>query len=248
MQLIGIDCATDPRNMGFALGQYRGNTVELECVLTGTSHPQNLQQVARWLERESDTLLCLDAPLGWPGPLAESLPGHQAGQGIPASANDLFRREADREVKRRLNKQPLDVGADRIARTAWAALDFLTQLRKLSGLALPLAWSAHPPPPGASVIEVYPAATLVAHGLRASGYKQAGDYAWRREIIHGLGKLLGLPGERQAMETDADALDATICMLAGVDFLQGHCPPPTDMALARQEGWIWVREPRTPAC
>lgn len=41
--------------------------------------------------------------------------------------------------------------------------------------------------------------------------------------------------------SDDNALDSAICVLAGQDFLLGHCADPTDPALAKKEGWIWVR-------
>ncbi len=36
------------------------------------------------------------------------------------------------------------------------------------------------------------------------------------------------------------ALDAVLCVCAGLDFLAGHAVPPEDLPLAKREGWIWV--------
>jgi hypothetical protein len=44
------------------------------------------------------------------------------------------------------------------------------------------------------------------------------------------------------LESSDDALDAAICVLAGLDFLRGEVYKPKDFPLAKEEGWIWVRE------
>ena len=51
-----------------------------------------------------------------------------------------------------------------------------------------------------------------------------------------------LPAERNDMESNADVLDAAICVLAGFDFVTGTATPPTRLDLAQHEGWIWVRK------
>jgi hypothetical protein len=37
------------------------------------------------------------------------------------------------------------------------------------------------------------------------------------------------------------ALDAVLCVAAGIDFLAGAALGPDDPEVARREGWIWVR-------
>src|SRR5437016_7332440 len=49
----------------------------------------------------------------------------------------MFRRVTDDVIYERLGKRPLDVGADRIARTAHAALRFLEELRGFLGSTSP---------------------------------------------------------------------------------------------------------------
>ena len=41
--------------------------------------------------------------------------------------------------------------------------------------------------------------------------------------------------------SNADALDAVVCLLAAMDFLGGYALPPDDRDRAEREGWIWVR-------
>jgi len=237
--IVGIDCATIDAKIGVAWGTWSGGKVEvLEVALCGPERSA-ASFVTAWL-RDSGIpgLVAIDAPLGWPQPLARTLSAHRAGELIRTSPNDMFRRETDRFIQRTLGKTPLDVGADRIARTAHAALRLLGEVRTELGIAIPLAWST--PPIGVAAIEVYPAATLLAHGLRATGYKRPNQVAERREIISALAGTLCLETEIALLETSADALDAVVCLLAAKDFLEGRAAGPTDQPLAELEGWIWA--------
>ena len=84
-------------------------------------------------------------------------------------------------------------------------------------------------------------ATLTAHGLRASGYKKPRDEKERAEILQGLSERVEIQLDlRDLLRSNADALDAAICVLAGSDFLRGHALPPPDLDKAKREGWIWV--------
>ena len=239
--VVGVDCASDPKNIGLALGRFADGRTVVEAVQRGTGRPSPAEVVAGWVEASgAPVLLALDAPLGWPAPLAEALAAHRAGETIEADAHRLFRRATDRFVKDRLGKQPLDVGADRIARTAHAALAFLGALRRRLGLPIPLAW--RPEVEGVAAIEVYPAATLAAHGLRASGYKHPRGHDARRRLAADLGTCLGLPPDDALVQSD-HPLDAALCVLAAQDFLLGRAVPPPDRGLAEREGWIWVAAP-----
>lgn len=141
-----------------------------------------VEQLAAWMAGQKRVLVELDAPLGWPEPLGRLLSSHSAGGSLGEQPNRLFRRETDRYVKQHLGKLPLDVGADRIARTAHAALALLNELRQRTGESIPLVWNEdYPERIGA--IEVYPAGTLSAAGVRCSGYKEPAKVAERKEII-----------------------------------------------------------------
>lgn len=242
--IVGVDCATDPRKVGLAIGHWRDGRLHLLGARAGSTTEENLALLTAWLDLDPDlpSLLALDAPLGWPAPMADHLPGHRAGQSIPVPPNQLFRRATDRFVHHHLGKLPLDVGADRIARTALAALQLLDDLRNRTGRPIPLAENAIPPTSTAA-IEVYPAATLHARGLRSTAYKRPDQEPARREILSGLSSEwhLEVSGVDQAMLAQADVLDAAICVLAGADFAAGLALPPEDPDLARREGWIWVR-------
>ena len=240
--IIGIDCAVDPRRTGLALAfEYLGR-LRVEHVVAGLEADALRIRLSYWMAQYPVVVLALDAPLGWPSALGTELAAHHAGEPIDIAPDELFRRATDREIKSTLGKQPLDVGADRIARTAVAALDLLQFLRDESGVAIPVAvdyqLSRDP-----VAIEVYPAGTLKACGLRASGYKQVSQRQQRVEILTGLTHYLDVGGFDDLLLADDNALDAVICALAGFDFLNGKAAPPRDRELARKEGWIWVRRP-----
>lgn len=237
MTLVGIDCATQPKNIGLARGRWADGRVSVDEARVARSHDDVVDTVVAWLA-EAPAVLALDAPLGWPAEM-ERLADHRAGAPIPVEANALFRRETDRFVQRRLGKTPLDVGADRIARTALAALAVLDAVRDHVPVAM--GWT-----PGAvagrHAIEVYPAATLKSRGIDARGYKRPEATAKRAEILDALDVALAPDARAAALATD-HALDAVLCCLAAADYATGAVWAPEDDALARREGWMWVRDP-----
>lgn len=240
--VIGIDCAVDPRRTGLALAVERKGRLRLADLAVGLGSEALHGRLARWMETHRVSVLALDAPLGWPASLGASLAVHQAGAPLDIVPNVLFRRATDAAVRDLLGKQPLDVGADRIARTAVAALALLQWLRDTSGAAIPVALdrdTEHAP----VAIEVYPAGTLKACGLRDSGYKQPAQRARRVEILKGLAQHIDTGQFADLLCDDDNALDAAICTVAGQDFLTGRAVPPVERELARKEGWIWVRRP-----
>jgi hypothetical protein len=182
----------------------------------------------------------MDAPLGWPQALGLSLVKHVPGNPLDQNANKLFRRATDNFVREKTGKQPLDVGADKIARVSEAALRTINELRHVSGFRLPVLEE-----PGVlsepGIIEVYPAATLRAHGLSEKGYKKKAQSSAREALINGLSDCMRFlrPEDRaKAIESD-NALDAAICAIAAADFLHGNVHFPPNHDLARKEGWIW---------
>ena len=239
--IVGVDCATDPRKVGLALARVDSAKARLLAAECGSDSPSMAGRIAEWMGEASEVLLALDAPLGWPLDLGSTLAGHSAGEVVGGDPNRLFRRQTDRAVHAAIGKLPLDVGADRIARTAVAALRLLDELRTRTGHEIPLAWKSELSEPAA--IEVYPAGTLVALGLRSSGYKEPSQTERRREILQVVSERIELRVEGRVMLQDADVLDAALCVVAGLDFLSGKAIPPEEPEIARREGWIWVRRP-----
>lgn len=243
-RIIGVDLATNAKNVGLALCTITDGRAELREVTIGKTWTAIDEQVASWTTTR--TLLALDAPLGWPARLGESLHAHRAGAAFDNPPNAMFRRATDDAIAERLGKRPLDVGSDRIARTAHTALSFLKRLRNKLEAPIPLAWK-----PGPidiiTAIEVYPAGTLAARNLPHSGYKGPGNEpaARRRELTNAVAKQISFDADAaQEMARTDHALDAALCVCAGLDFLTGDAVPPEDLNLARQEGWIWVSPTR----
>lgn len=239
MLVIGIDCATDDAKVGLALGDYQARRASVREVILCSRKRSVAATVIEWLRKAAGpALLAIDAPLGWPEPMSRALTVHQAGDRLEATPSEMFRRTTDQFIQTKLGKTPLDVGADRIARTAHAALRLLADVRNQLALPIPLAWSSTFS--GVACVEVYPAATLVAHGFRSTGYKKAEHVAERREMIGAVNGLIDLGSHNSLLEQSADALDAVVCLLAAKDFLEDRAMRPVNLALAKREGWIWA--------
>jgi predicted nuclease with RNAse H fold len=241
--IIGIDCATEDKKIGLARGKLAEGRAEISEALSNFRAGEVLPTLRRWIDPNTPTLLAIDAPLGWPEEMGRALVSHKAGEPIAVEANQLFRRRTDIYIKEHLSQQPLDVGADRIARTAHRALRIIAELR--AGLAQPVDLVWRPSLHGVGVVEVYPAATLVSYRIPARCYKDDGETEARTNIVNRLGDHVGLNNEqlRIACIADADVLDAVVCILAGVDFLRGQAEAPRgpDIEAAYKEGWIWCR-------
>jgi len=240
--IIGIDCATQPKKMGLARavhGHGRYAIIEL-MVCDGDRHPVEI--VADWIREEESALLALDAPLGWPAALGRELEAHAAGDPVMVPGELLFRRLTDRVVAERTGKIPLEVGADRIARTAHAALLFLHHLRKELNEPIPLAWESRLHK-RVEAIEVYPAATMLARGGSLLGYKKPAAIRERTRLLDALGASCECDTVRDVALGSHDCLDAVACVVAGVDFLEGAVVGPGAPDVARREGWIWFRAP-----
>lgn len=167
--VVGVDCAIEEERTGIACGRIgEDGTLEITRVTLGTAGESATATIAGFIDRADRYVVALDAPLGWPMGLGPTLTTHRAGERVAAPADHVFRRETERFVHYELGKTPPEVGADRIARTAHAALELLEAVRKRSKKPLPLGER-----PGAEscAIEVLPQATLLSRGIAASGYK-----------------------------------------------------------------------------
>jgi len=252
--IIGIDCAVQDKNVGLARSQLVEGKAQVSEAKSNFKRGEVLTTLLEWIDPDSPTLLAIDAPLGWPEAMGDTLAGHEAGRFIPIEPNHFFRRRTDIYIKEQLLQQPLDVGADRIARTAHRALQLLSELRVALHQSVDLAWSHKVY--SVQAIEVYPAATLASYKIPARLYKDESGKETRLSILERLGGHLALSSEqlRRNCVDDADVLDAVVCVLAGADFLLGRAETPQDqdVKLAQKEGWIWSRPldepvPRTQA-
>jgi hypothetical protein len=241
--VIGVDCATQENRVGLARAEREGKAWVLREATVGSRERPVADTVQEWLEQSSGkAVLALDAPLGWPAPWKSMLMGHQAGENVRGEPNKVFRRESDRSVASLVGKTPLDIGADRIARTAHWALSLLESLRTRIDQPIPLAWDISPQAM-VSAIEVYPAATLRAYGLALKGYKAKGGVEERSRMLPAITDRIQIGIEPHDLLALPDAFDAAVCVLAALDFLAGRAMAPDDWKLSREEGWIWVAHP-----
>jgi hypothetical protein len=247
MTIVGIDCATLAEKTGLTFAEYINGRLEVrECTIGQRGMPI-AQQVSRWLKPTPTALLALDSPLGWPALLGTTLADHKAGIPIHAESNELFRRHTDEVVRGKLGKSPLEVGADRIARTAIAALSLLADLGDLIGTSIALAWEARPDE-GIRAIEVYPAGTLRAYQLIGLVANSGDIDQDKRSLVAKMrknGRVRFDRGTTKSIDNE-HVLDSVLCALTAMDFIETHVIfPDTDkeMELARKEGWIWVRDP-----
>ena len=229
--------------MGLALVALNHVRLRLERAELGRTESGLAGTLIGWLQECDEAVIAIDAPLGWPSALGTALSKHQAGKPLVDEAHLLFRRATDRFIKARIGKQSLDVGADRIARTAFAALGLLNRLREGLRNEIPLAWTPASLPRW-SAIEVYPAATLRSHRIPDKGYKDLEKIQPRTEVLRRLRLHVDTGDADGLLERSADVLDAVLCTLAGSDFLNGLAMPPEDLGAAKTEGWIWARDPQ----
>lgn len=212
VQIIGIDCAAQPKGFGLARARVRDGSLEILDATKGKGADNRFDDLATkvqdWIDGDdlpdspSRTLLALDAPLGWPLHLTHALHDHRAGAPLehpdekasadPNPGNHLFRRHTDRFLAGKFPGAPLDIGADRIARVARSALDLLGRLGTTDDRhsPVPLLWD-----PGRlerlGAIEVYPRLTLRAltggprkPELHYKGSKQARNRRTIVQILH----------------------------------------------------------------
>ena len=240
MLLIGLDAASQLSNFGFAIGSVESDKVSIkEAGIIGDDEYAIEDMIANHLRDADRAVVAIDAPLGWPAALGNALVPHAAGDNLSVEKNSLFKRNTDKTVRSVTGKNPLEIGADKIARATHTALEVLNRLRKKSRLTLPLLWSTEFS--GAGVIEVYPGATLKMHGAPSSAYKKPDEKAARDAIVKCVGGTI--PDLKRYVSAKADVFDACLCVLAAHDFMMGSCRSPAQDELedARKEGWIWVR-------
>ena len=160
---------------------------------------------------------------------------HSAGELLGVEAKDLFNRKTDLFIDETIQKRPLEIGANLIARTAAAALELLATLRVMLRMELPLLWEQGPVK-RSGVIEVYPVATII--GRIGAGTKL--NFRTKSDILLPILEMdFGLESIDLLAGSDDHMLDAAMCVLAGADFIERRCHEPPDGVEVGKEGWIW---------
>jgi len=243
MLIIGLDAAAQYNKFGYAIGNINAGRVELKSSGILRSEAAIDRLIVPCLEQSQPCVIAVDAPLGWPKAMPTSLSTHLAGQAVETTAHEMFRRYTDNHVRSTYaGAQPLDVGADRIARASWRALHVLQFLRRRLNRSIPLAWR-NENINDTVAIEVYPAATLRARNLYSKGYGKPDAVEVRERIAVAVSQEL--PWLPDKVRVPCHEFDAAICLLAAFDFLLGRAiaPPVGQAGAVAQEGWIWVKAP-----
>jgi len=245
INVIGIDFSKDNSKCGIAFAEVSNNSCKIFAV--GTQKEIPIKTISPLIKTKK-CILAVDAPLGWPKIMGTVLENHVAGQYIEKQANSLFRRKTDDFVYEKTGKRSLDVGADKIARTAHGALNLINTLRQQTNLPIPLAWD-HKNIDGTKVIEVYPAATLIQYGHKLNGYKKKDKDGCniRKNLLKQFPKniIIDRQVEQETITDNDNVFDAVLCIIAGFDFLQGNAYSPAEsnatIDCVKKEGWIWFR-------
>ena len=169
--------------------------------------------------------------------------------------NLFFRRETEQFVRskgigrwgdgrRAFGPSGLDVGADKSARTAHAALRLLKALRDRTNLEIPVITDHCGPIVQASAIEVHTSWRRTPTEDALEGKAPSVEDQGRQS--EGIGAET--PGSHERQEDDASAA-ARAAALDAVAFLEEDCDSPSDQnvpdEVARKEGWIWFSRKQT---
>lgn len=242
VQIIGWDSAVQEGNNGLVAAEYWDGRIR---ITDQWDHKVPLDEILQlWIGRSTQTLLAIDCPLGWPATFGTHLAGHQAGQPLAAHPLRFFKRLTDINIQERFGKIPLEVSADRIARTAFFTLGRLGKMGGNAGHQPGMLWDPEEEF-SLGMIEVYPAAILLASGLKTSGYKNKMNDTVRSSLLREMTACYNvqIPADMNLISVEHD-FDAFLCCLAGSDFLSGKCegPPSVDEEIIK-EGWTWIKTP-----
>lgn len=232
---VGIDLAAAPAGTAIAALRWERGGAVVDDLVTGADD----EVVLRWM-RHPDGAVGIDCPFGWPAAFVRMVTEHSARTlRTPADRSDGWRREyvlrqTDRHVHATTGLRPLSVAADYIGHVAIRLAALISELDP--GVDSSLDGSG-------AIAETYPAAALLTWGLPHRGYKGAANQAPRDTIVDGL--LTAAPwldlGPHAAVVRGSDhALDAVLCALVARARQRGWTEGPSDVELARREGWIHV--------
>ncbi|MCG8452397.1 MAG: DUF429 domain-containing protein [Spirochaetales bacterium] len=255
--LIGLDAAVDDKNNGLVALLYSQGCIT-DVLLR--DHTQTVvEQILDWWNWAPRILLGVDSPLGWPLPFQQAMSQLSAGRRVEGEYPSIFYRLTDIDIHQRFRKKPLDVAADRIARTAFCTLERLDELRQ-QHKQLHLLFSDQEDFT-AGFIEVYPAATLLANGCSIQGYKKSQEA--RKHLLVQIMKQysafekmsptgtmekedsVGFSLDQTALVENEHLFDAFICALSALDFLEHRAQEPdrskVEIDRVHHEGWTWVK-------
>jgi hypothetical protein len=99
--IIGLDWATQESKRGVAVARLDGGAVRDVRVVRCGRQAAALTGALEVIENSAaPVLLAIDAPLGWPAALGDSLREHRAGNAIAVPPHEMFSQATDRFVFR----------------------------------------------------------------------------------------------------------------------------------------------------
>lgn len=251
---LGIDLASQPDNTGVCRIDWTGDQGVVQALPSGKLTDAAILDL---ILDPAVTKVGIDAPFGWPTPFTDALVAYRE-RGVwpdepdrPEIQRGMVLRATDAYVWKLLERQPLSVSTDRIA---YAAMRCARLLAALVQEGVPLDRSGE-----GRMVEVYPEAALRCWDLSPSQEpNDPGRYKGDEPEAKGRRERLV---SRLQEQTDGwlqipddvvcsccnndDHLDALLCALVARAADLGRLIPVSDVARAREEGWIRLprREP-----
>ncbi len=232
---VGIDLAAEPPGTAVAAIRWGAGRAVVDEVVTRADD----ETVLRWM-RHPGGAIGIDCPFGWPVAFVQLVADHgDRTLRSPTNRPDGWRREyvlreTDRHVQATTGLRPLSVAADYIGHVAIRLAALISELGP--GVDSSLDGSG-------AIAETYPAAALKTWGLPHRGYKGAAHQPARDVIVDSLAiaaPWLDLGSHEQAVRDSDHVLDAVLCALVARARQRGLTELPSDVQLARREGWIHV--------
>lgn len=249
-EVFGIDFAVSPKNRGLAkLSISNSQVFKLE--LFSNSRLSDEFILLKIDECKSDNIIvCIDSPLGWPVNMITRLSKHNAGEKVSdKKRSNFFKRRTELLISNLPGVNALAIGAEKIAYTAFEALNFIDKLPDKFKINTGYLSHKHN-----SVIEVYPGAmlsSLLESKVPYKGYKYMGKNSAKIEkarlmqvnICDAILSKYNLEVKIPSPKFVEHDLDAILCALTGYDYFRDLLVEPQDLKLSKseiiREGWIW---------
>ncbi|MDP9454195.1 MAG: DUF429 domain-containing protein [Actinomycetota bacterium] len=236
MRFVGVDLATEPEACGVCA--LEGNAVAY--VGRGSASHEHPDWLLEHCSRAD--AVGVDVPFGWPAPFVEALRGHEIGVAFGRDRRRYRLRTTDVWIADALPKRlardrgrptPFSVSTDKLGATAMVGTVLLGLLS--DGFRLSPRQSAVP----RAVLEVYPAASLWAWGLRHRNI----DVSAALEVLQEAFGLEVRDDDLERLLRSRHCFDALIAALTAREYGDGNIfDPPEDVpeVTLRAEGWIRV--------
>jgi predicted nuclease with RNAse H fold len=245
MLTAGVDLAADPKGTAVAWVEWGAGRAVVRRVTCPAGDAVILSALA-----EADKV-GIDCPLGWPEDFVAFVAAHQHGPvTVPAGYPDpgwkqrLTLRLTDQVVRRETGKTPLSVSADLIGHVALRCACLLAESAR-RGQVIDRSGAG-------TVVEVYPAASMLAWGLEAGRYKQRAGRQPLGALVDQVKQAaawLDFGDAEGTCRARHDAFDAVIAALtaraAALPDLTLRPSTPEEAAAAATEGWVAVPRPGT---